>query len=365
MFISGCALAKKETADEGAGSKPVAASESATPSNVAIREYILKDSATTVLTPDQIGSLDNRILELARNEIYARHGYVFKRKDLQDYFSAKPWYHVDTAYKEQLSPTEKQNVALLHTYEANYAAYTLEPVHTDDAHVRDYTGDSSFKQRRMLVDLNGDGRDEEIELISPTTELDAFQLKVNDITMEVDSELLPYLDIVDLDMDDPYFEIALQMDSQMDFLRSTSFYAYNGETLKQIGKLPDFSAHSSMFDSHGRVVSAEESKDFQTWFRDAVFRLDAEHTLHEEQQDFYPMDPPTPLTIKKEIAVQSHKDGTGESLFLKPGDNVKFLGDDKLGHIKLQTGTGKEVWYTMGDEYIDYSTYFDGLILYD
>lgn len=70
---------------------------------------------------------------------------------------------------------------------------------------------------------------------------------MNKITIEVDSELLPYLDIVDLDMDDPYFEIVLQKDSQMVFLRSTLFYAYDGKTLKQIGELPDFSAHSMPF----------------------------------------------------------------------------------------------------------------------
>ncbi|WP_239711666.1 YARHG domain-containing protein [Paenibacillus sp. 19GGS1-52] len=366
LIVSSCTYAKKEKANEGVVGKPVAASETTVAlSTVGIREYILKDSSNTLLSPDQIGSLDNRILELARNEIFARHGYVFKRKDLQDYFAAKPWYHPDSAYKDHLSPTEKQNVALLRDYEAKYADYKLEPAHLDDVHLRDYTGDSGFKQKLMKVDLNGDGRKEEIQLSPPETEFGAFKLKVNNITMEVGSELLPYLDIVDLDIDDPYFEIALQMDSQMDFLRSTSFYAYDGETLKQIGALPDFSAHSSMFDGHGRVVSSQESKDFQTWFRDLVFRLDAKHSLHEEQQDFYPMEPPTSLTIIKEITVQIHKDGKDESFSLEPGDNVKFLGDDKLGHIKLQTSTGKEVWYTMGDEDVDYSNYFDGLILYD
>ncbi|AIQ54975.1 hypothetical protein R70331_28100 [Paenibacillus sp. FSL R7-0331] len=368
LIVSGCAYAGKEKAAERvAGNLVTARGTTAAPSTVAVatREYILKDSSNTVLSPEKIGSLDNRILMLARNEIFARHGYIFKQKDLQDYFAAKPWYHADSAYKEHLSPTEKQNVALLRNYEAKYADYKLEPSHTDDVHLRGYKGDSSFKQKKMNVDLNGDGCEEGIQLIPPETELGNFKLKVNNITMEVGSELLPYLDIVDLDIDDPYFEIALQMDSQMVFLRSTSFFAYDGETLRQIAELPGFSAHSSMFDGQGRVVSAEESNNFQTWFRDLVFSLDAEHSLHEEQQDFYPMEPSTPLTIKKEIAVQFNKDDTNDAFLLEPGDNVKFLGDDKLGHIKLQTSMGKEVWYTTGDEYVDYSSFFDGLILYD
>jgi hypothetical protein len=49
--------------------------------------------------------------------------------------------------------------------------------------------DSGFKQKKMNVDLNGDGREEEIQLIPPVTELGAFNLKVNNITMEVGSEL--------------------------------------------------------------------------------------------------------------------------------------------------------------------------------
>lgn len=72
------------------------------------------------------------------------------------------------------------------------------------------------------------------------------------------------------------------------------------------------------------------------------------------------MEPPTPLTIKKEITVKFHKDDTGETFSLKPDDNVKFLGDDKLGHIKFQTSTGKEVWYTMSDKDVDYSDFLTG-----
>lgn len=359
VIASGCTTAKEEKATEAAGKK------AAVNSAKAMRHDILKDSGTKALTMDQIGNLDSRILELARNEIYARHGYVFKRKDLRDYFEAKPWYHENPVYKDQLSLVEKQNVSLLRSYEAKYAAYKLVPTHSDDDHLRDYKGDASFKRQQMKVDLNGDGRNDQVQLISPASELEAFKLKVNDVTIDMDSELLPYFDIVDLDIDDPYFEIAVQMDLQMDFLRETSFYYYDGQTIKLTGQLPGFSAHSSMFDGHGRVVSAQQARYFQTWYREAVFRLDADHELHEQQQDFYSMTPPTPLTVKKVLTVQKSKDGKKEAYSLKPGDKVKFLGDDERGYAKLETFTGEDVWYYMGDEYVDLTDYFDGLILYD
>ena len=48
-------------------------------------------------------------LKLLRNRIYAQHGYVFKRKDLQDYFSQFDWYVPDpNLTMENIQMTEKE-----------------------------------------------------------------------------------------------------------------------------------------------------------------------------------------------------------------------------------------------------------------
>jgi hypothetical protein len=53
-------------------------------------------------------------LRIMRNEIYARHGYVFESADLQAYFSSQPWYKpVDGAGEAQLSELEKLNARIL------------------------------------------------------------------------------------------------------------------------------------------------------------------------------------------------------------------------------------------------------------
>ncbi|PWT88730.1 MAG: hypothetical protein C5B55_12625 [Blastocatellia bacterium] len=50
-------------------------------------------------------------LRLLRNEIYARHGRVFKAAWLQQYFDFQPWYSADENFKdESLSGADKQNV---------------------------------------------------------------------------------------------------------------------------------------------------------------------------------------------------------------------------------------------------------------
>ena len=82
-----------------------------------LSNYILPDSDKKFLSQEDIASLSKEELRLARNEIYARHGYVFKSADLQKYFSSQPWYHEDPSYHNSLSKIELKNAQLLMTRE--------------------------------------------------------------------------------------------------------------------------------------------------------------------------------------------------------------------------------------------------------
>ncbi|CAK0740659.1 hypothetical protein CCP2SC5_1090008 [Azospirillaceae bacterium] len=55
-------------------------------------------------------------LRLARNEIYARRGYIFRDQELQKYFDAKNWYR-PVSRDVKLSPIEQYNVDLIKRYE--------------------------------------------------------------------------------------------------------------------------------------------------------------------------------------------------------------------------------------------------------
>lgn len=54
--------------------------------------YVIPDSSSRYLTYSDINGLDSSALELARNEIYARHGRRFSTSRLQQYFNTKTWY---------------------------------------------------------------------------------------------------------------------------------------------------------------------------------------------------------------------------------------------------------------------------------
>lgn len=86
-------------------------------------EYVLPDSDYRKLTSDDMKKIKNnkRLLRIARNEIYARHGRVFKDEELQTYFEGKSWYSINYYYtndEDILSQTERYNVRFIEKYES-------------------------------------------------------------------------------------------------------------------------------------------------------------------------------------------------------------------------------------------------------
>lgn len=86
---------------------------------IVLYERKLKDSLSTQPIPK--GLLEGMFLEDARKlreEIYARHGRVFKDKWLQRYFASFDWYKPNPNYSDAaLSAVERQNVAAIAAYE--------------------------------------------------------------------------------------------------------------------------------------------------------------------------------------------------------------------------------------------------------
>ena len=84
-------------------------------------EYILPDSNKRLLTEEDINELDEEMLKLARNEIYARHGRIFKDENIQSYFNTKSWYKGEIPpeefQQEILSEIEQTNAEFILQYE--------------------------------------------------------------------------------------------------------------------------------------------------------------------------------------------------------------------------------------------------------
>ena len=80
----------------------------------AIETRMREKIAREPITNDMVDGLFVEDLRVLRNEIYARHGRVFKDKELQKYFEAQPWYRPNPDFKdEMLSETESKNLAVI------------------------------------------------------------------------------------------------------------------------------------------------------------------------------------------------------------------------------------------------------------
>lgn len=73
---------------------------------------------TLTITNSDLSVLTRTEVAEIRNEIFARHGYVYSSSQWSDYFSTADWYYPDSSFSnDMLSSTEKQNVDTITAYE--------------------------------------------------------------------------------------------------------------------------------------------------------------------------------------------------------------------------------------------------------
>lgn len=78
-------------------------------------------SDTEVLTTDFLDSCSKYEVDLIRNEIYARHGYIFKKDKYYNYFIQKAWYNPTESsmakVEKKFNSIEHKNIAVLVKYQ--------------------------------------------------------------------------------------------------------------------------------------------------------------------------------------------------------------------------------------------------------
>ena len=56
------------------------------------QQFVFPDSANKYLSEDEIRKVDVDKMNIGRNEIYARHGYIFTDEEMKQYFENQQWY---------------------------------------------------------------------------------------------------------------------------------------------------------------------------------------------------------------------------------------------------------------------------------
>jgi len=86
-------------------------------------EVKLREKVTTEVLPEEyFYGMYLEDLRILRNEIFAKHGRIFKDAKLQKYFEAQPWYRADASFtddkvKDILSENEFKNITAIKTQE--------------------------------------------------------------------------------------------------------------------------------------------------------------------------------------------------------------------------------------------------------
>lgn len=99
--------------------------------NLQLIESVRKKQRRVALSPGDMELFENKLiseallrgvslheLRLLRNEIYARHGRIFRTDWLQQYFGSQPWYDPKEDFKdEEISGSDKTNIETIVAYE--------------------------------------------------------------------------------------------------------------------------------------------------------------------------------------------------------------------------------------------------------
>jgi len=85
-------------------------------------DFVILDSNTRRLSAEEIQALDDHDRWIAKNEIYARHGYPFQNEELRQYFSGCRWYRRGEFSPEEFresgfSDIERDNLELFVEFE--------------------------------------------------------------------------------------------------------------------------------------------------------------------------------------------------------------------------------------------------------
>ena len=356
-------------------------------------DYILPQSADTVLTTADIEGLSLQAVCYAKNEIYARRGRLFKSQELMDYFNSKSWYSgtisPENFTDNLLSATEYQNAQFLANVEhqINESGYQLDQPGYDITQAGGQTEvDSASAVESMLsghvvnlgsrnsLDLDQDGTEERISLsvdyqypneIENKYILQAGDLSVTDTGEAMDNEIWGF------SLDGKNILLIVYEYGPSDDPCCT-FFKYTGDTLIRLGQIP---AAPDNFVADGGVIKTRiRCNVMGTMAIETQYMVDQNNTLTRMNQDVYtysknfryPSEEDDFFAyLKQNLIVHEERDAASVATEMTP-QNVRFPYTDSENWVYVEGSTGQGGWLYVGDwSYSRRRDVFDHLQMYD
>lgn len=304
-------------------------------------DFILVESSTKKITEEEIMSLDGSKLDYARNEIYARKGYLFENDKYRNYFLSKAWYKPsDGISVDNLSDIEKYNVNFLKFYEEYWSNNSAN---TNNDQKQPY--DAYKANEKVFIDLNGDGKKEEI--IYENLHDAGYRLSINGNSVEESkyTNLADFFVVVDINKSDKYKEILISDYGPSNDDYST-YYIFDGSKLVKMGETAGVIEYNEIkMDGSGNFSTMTRGQILQTWFFEKYYKLTSEHRLIEIPQDIFITD--YDVFVKRQIKLYTERNYTGKYFDLLEGQIVKIVGTDDKEWCLIETSTGRKGWIAL------------------
>ena len=216
-------------------------------------------------------------LRLLKNEIYARHGKIFKEPDLKKYFSKQSWYKPNKKYNDTLL-SEKESILIGDVWSRERMLNELiNP---------EFYGNSEYIQK---MDINGDGKEEIIDVRQRGNCGGTEALFINGTYIMTDSQIYlysfnlfyPFYSISDIDIKDNFKEIlvplVLFLPNNEKYL--TKFYYYDGNNVIDMGTIEGYYGSDIKIDGLGFIKTSVIGNILKGDLYQVLYMLDKNHRL--------------------------------------------------------------------------------------
>lgn len=192
-------------------------------------KYYFPYSQIKRISPDGLSLAQ---IDLAIDELYARHGYIFDDKNIQQLFSKKIWYKKNDDFSEKdLNDIEMKNIKRLQLLKERYHTYSPDTILftklIGDNYII-YTGSIRLKPRRYclyicpklckLKDVD-DVAIYKALLDDAGSPIQPEQIVIKDVILEYFKEAKPEILINRIGPSDDYSQICLGLDDEGNFIR--------------------------------------------------------------------------------------------------------------------------------------------------
>jgi len=303
---------------------PTAAIATPTPTEELLRaEYILPESSTRALTVADVELMEETALALARNEIYARHGFPFQSEQYVSHFSAKAWYSANADYSDSmLSDVELMNIEFLSTAENMrkvHGALELDGVNA-------LALATELPCARLHTEFSADASEAVI-----TCGEDVWRFSGEQFAGTV------YL--ADLDHTDGFMELILpDAGAQPSLL----VLGYADGQIAALGRVEGTMETLTLLGG-GKLTGMGPGQVLFSWMHEKDYRLTESRTLEQVPREEYALG--LSLTMKDKLKLAKEPDGSGHAFTVDEGDSVVLTGTDDAAFVAVRRADDEELGY--------------------